>query len=127
MAPFSGQDRRCLRNLAEAVAVVLLSGVFCQPPAAKKRDEDATQYPKNRDSGPLTRSLHRKSSRKYRFFSSPCLSGAGVPAGFPAGLLQLPARLQTHTPAPQCRTPKARWRFGPLALQLYNEQRQTFI
>ena len=50
------------------------------------------------------------------FFFSPCLSGAGVPAGVPAGLLQLPARLQTHTPAPQCRTPKARWRFGPLAL-----------
>lgn len=89
VAAFTGQDRRCVRG-----------------PRGKIRD-----------SGPLTHSLHRKSSRKHCFcFSSPWLSGAGVLAGFPAGLLQLPARLQTQRPAPQCRIPKARWRFGPLAL-----------
>ena len=38
-------------------------GSFLSTSGCKKRDEDATQYPKIRDSGPLTRSLHRQISR----------------------------------------------------------------
>ncbi len=89
MAPFSGQEVHPAH--VEKLAIVA---------AFTGQDHRCVRGPRGkiRDSGPLTHSLHRKNITETFFFCfSPCLPGAGVPAGFPAGFLPLSARWQTHT------------------------------
>ena len=60
-----------------------------------------------------------RSQSKLRGGLSHCC--AEIPAGISAGIAQPLGRLQKNIfcSAPQCRTPKARWRFGPQALWIY--------
>ena len=90
VAAFTGQDRRCVRG-----------------PRGKIRD-----------SGPLTHSLHRKNITETFFFVS--VPASLVPEFLPDFLLEFCTSLlackHIMRCTPHCRTPKARWRFGPLAL-----------
>ncbi len=90
VAACTGQDRRCVRG-----------------PRGK-----------NRDSGPLTHSPHRKNITETSFFVS--VPASLVPEFLPDFLLDfcpsLLAGKHILSCTPHCRIPKARWRFGPLAL-----------
>ena len=93
VAAFTGQDRRCVRG-----------------PRGKIRD-----------SGPLTHSPHRKKYHGNLFFVS--VPASLVPEFLPDFLLDfcpsLLAGKHILSCTPHCRIPKARWRFGPLALWIY--------
>ncbi len=93
VAAFTGQDRRCVRG-----------------PRGKIRD-----------SGPLTHSLHRKNITETFFLVS--VPASLVPEFLPDFLLDfcpsLLAGKHILSCTLHCRIPKARWRFGPLALWIY--------
>lgn len=119
-----GKPKECFFILV-APFVHRFRGAFGEQLAAKKNDEERPhphhhRHQQNRSSCPLRRPMDRKSSRKQLFFPAP---DSLVPVFLQEFLKEVCSSLvackHILRRAPQCRTPKARWRFGPQALYIY--------